>query len=146
MASTDSDRLLAAGKTITFADGSDHALRFAFRGLKMIEDEFGSITGISEAIQSKEITTLVRLIAIGLRQENVTEDGLLDLLDSKRLVEYGAAVMAALEEALPSNPTPVEAPDPEDADPTLVTASSNGSTGTTPPPFALVGATPTSGN
>ena len=44
----DADRIAAAGRTVTFADG-EHTLVFGFLGMKMLEEEMDGLLGALEA-------------------------------------------------------------------------------------------------
>lgn len=118
---TDSDRLLATGVPITLSDGRTPRLRYGMRGLKALEDEFGSINNaidlVNGEVAGKVFTPLVKLLAAGLIQEELDEDALLDLLVPAWLDEYSTALQAAFEEAFPS------------ASPGKGEAAQNGSTG-----------------
>ena len=138
---SDSDRLLAAGRSITFLDGSTHTLHFGFRALKLIEDDFGSIAAVSRSLDDQAMFgTVARVLTAGLSHEHRSMDELLDLLDVQRLNEYTKATIEALTEALPS-----VAVDP--TRPTLRqrNGKSPGLTTTTSRPFVSVEVTTPSG-
>lgn len=106
MSITDGARLLAAGHPITLLDGRSANVRFGFRGLLMLEEHFGSLPAVQNAISSdgtgKALEPIARLVSAGLAGEGLSYDELVDLLDPRCLAEYVAAVGAALEEALPA--------------------------------------------
>ena len=133
MSVTESDRILAPGHTLTLVDGRVVTLRYGMRGLKALEDEFGSLNSLEEAVgldeegrpTGKVIGPIVAMLAAGLTAEGISADQLLDLLDPARLDEYADAAGKALEQALPA----AEA-GPGKASP------SHGGTSTTSPPSA----------
>lgn len=139
---TDSDRLLGAGKTVVFIDGSTHTLRFGFRALKILEDDFGSVSGVGAALSNNAVFgTIARVMAAGLAHEHLSFDDLLDRLDPQRLADYTQSSIDALTEALPQ-----VAVDPTQKTPSQqVTTVFPGLTSTTPLPFGLVAATTSSG-
>lgn len=106
MTVTDGSRLLAAGHPVTLIDGRSVTVRFGFRGLLMLEEHFGSLPAVQNAISSdgtgKALEPIAHLVAAGLCAEGLSYDDLVDLLDPRQLAEYVSAVGAALEEALPA--------------------------------------------
>lgn len=110
MTVTDGSRLLAAGHPITLIDGRSVNVRFGFRGLLMLEEQFGSLGSVQNIIRTDEqgnivgkaFDPLARLVAAGLAHEGLSYDDLLDLLDPRFLTEYMEAVGKAIEEGLPA--------------------------------------------
>lgn len=105
---TDSDRLLARGVPITLADGETVRLRYSMRSLKWLEDEFGSIQAIQEALPDGEDTQdrpvfgpMSKVMYGGLLHLDLTYDEVLDLLSPRQINEYGEAVGKAFNEAFP---------------------------------------------
>ncbi len=107
---TDSDRLLAQGAVVHLTDGREVPLRYNMRALKMLEDRFGTIEGVNTAIPvddegrptGKVFGPMLDLLIPGLLHTGLSEDELIDLLDPKRLDEYGTALGAAMAEAFPA--------------------------------------------
>lgn len=101
---SDSDRLLAAGAPITLIDGREVRLRYGMRAMKNLEDELGSIEAVHEAVNGtgKKFGPLVTVIYCGLSHEQIEQDDLFDLLDTRRLEEYSEAIGAAFHEAFPA--------------------------------------------
>lgn len=145
MSITDADRLVAAGRPITLADGSIVRLRFGFRGLLALEESFGSLTAVEEILsqvaegKGKLLDPLVRLLAAGLVSEGLGFDAVADRLDIARLESYVEALVVALEEALPA------AKVGKGATAVVPTNGSLGPTSTTSPPSGSIEATTSSG-
>lgn len=139
MPATDSDRILAAGVPLTLADGREVRVRYSMRSLKEMEDRYGSLEeplrlvhGLFDGSTKRHITTLVPMLAFGLlHEEGITEDGLYDLTDTTRRVEYLKVISDAIGEALPA-PGKAEAEAETslgDASTMLVTASATTANG-----------------
>lgn len=124
--------LLAEGGTVTLTDGTDVPLRYAFRGLALLEAKFGSIAAVQDAIDATgkgaAFGPLLQIIGAGMVgpggfephiREHVDAKGgrtisdivyrrrtdganLADLLHPGRLEAYVAAFSAALSKALAS--------------------------------------------
>lgn len=138
---SEADRLAADGSPITLADGTHH-LRYGMRGIKMLQDSFGSLKAVNEYLRAEgepRIAPLMDLLAAGLHRDGITADALLDLADSRQIQVYLDAAVDALSESLPSSA------EVDDADPKASVTPSPGSSSTTSPPSALVGATSSSG-
>lgn len=142
--------LLADGGTVTLTDGSSVPLRYAFRGLALLEAKFGSIAAVQDAIdstgQGAAFGPLLQIIGAALVgpggfephiREHVDAKGtrtisdivyrrrtdganLADLLHPGRLTEYVTAFSAALAKALASPGN--------DAGPTIETVTLEGLT------------------
>jgi hypothetical protein len=113
------------------------------RALKAIEDQFGSLHGMSTAMNAsgRIIDPLIDVLLIALNDPAISKDYLLDNLDPRHLNEYSEALSEALTQALPAPtegtaPGEVKAPEAK---------SSNGAISTTSPPSGLVAATSSSG-
>lgn len=50
MAPTDTSKLAALGRTVTFVDGSTAQLRYSMRALILLESRFGSMAGLQSAL------------------------------------------------------------------------------------------------
>lgn len=149
---SESDQILAAGVPVTLADGSTANVRFGMWGLKLVEDEFGSLgamyealnsafdTGDGEAPMGPAFTTIFQIMKIALYDLDKSERELADLLDLRRLEEYVNAVGQALEQSLPE----AEKADPK-APKAKKTTKSRGATSTTSPRLSAVGQTSSSG-
>lgn len=151
---SESDQILAAGVPVTLADGSTANVRFGMWGLKLVEDEFGSLGAMYEALNSAfdtgdgdapmgpAFTTIFQIMKIALYDLDKSERELADLLDLRRLEEYVNAVGKALEQSLP---------EAEKADPKAPkakasgTKKSRGATSTTSQQLSVVGQTKSSG-
>lgn len=144
---TTSSQLLAAGHPIGLLDGRTVHVRYTMRGLKALEDAFGSVAAVGDAISidgtGKQFGPLVTVIRCGLFHEGFTTDeDLLDLLDLHRLAEYGEAVSSAFAEAFPSDDAPVDGrPNAE----VVSLPAGPGMSGTTPPPSSSAVPTAASG-
>lgn len=134
----DSDRLLAEGIPLVLADGRSVALRYTMRSLKVIEDAYGSLDAVDQAMGSKRIGSLATILAAGLLHEDISADALLDLLDTHHIDDYATAMGTALDQALP-------APETAAAGKADRANASNGSTSTTSPPSAMAGMSAGSG-
>lgn len=149
---SESDQILAAGVPVTLADGSTANVRFGMWGLKLVEDEFGSLGAMYEALNSAfdtgdddapmgpAFTTLLKIMQIALHDLDKSEREIADLLNLRLLEEYVNAVGQALEQSLP---------EAEKADPKAPKAKkptkSRGATSTTSQQLSVVGQTSSSG-
>lgn len=149
---TDAARLAAAGVPLTLANGRTVNLRYGFRGLVALEDEFGGIAAVETAISGDmtgpALRPLAKALACGLGGEH---DGQGQPLTAERLVndelltplaikDYAEAFRAALQQAFPP------AADAPATDATTPAADpSRGQTGTTSAPSPSDGPTPSSG-
>lgn len=150
--STDAEQLLAAGKPITFKDGSVHRIVYDFLAFYYLQGAIGGLQGALAAfgigVDSEELERVVvfepvaKVIACGLAYELVTGKGnakhLPDFdevmawvvlnLDHTQLDDYTAAAFGALIEAIPRQSEADEEADEESADPTpAAPAATNGS-------------------
>jgi hypothetical protein len=149
VSTTDAARLQARGQTITLMDGTEAKLLYAFRGLALLEDEFGSLQAVQELVKldddglpvGKVIGPLSKLLGAGLVHLGYTLDQAIDLLDSARMQEYFTAASAALEEALPRP----EAVGKAELAAVPAPSESTGPSPTTSPPPEWAGATTSSG-
>lgn len=72
MAPTDTSRLAALGRTVTFVDGSTAQLRYSMRALILLESRFGSMAGLQDALGDIEqmdrpmLAPLLDIIGAGL--------------------------------------------------------------------------------
>jgi hypothetical protein len=109
---TDADRLAAAGAPLQIA-GHEFRVRYTPRTLKLLEDRFGSLTGVGEELnriasgEGKLYATVFAVLGLALRHESadgqaVDEDWLLDHADTRAVGEYAQAAFDALAEALPA--------------------------------------------
>lgn len=114
---TEAAVIRALGTEITFLDGSTARLRYDFDALAELEKEFGSLEGVSKAIDgvfgdepeklSGPTFTLVRkLMAIGLMGEELSPRELNQLLDPARYAEYFLAYAKSYAQALGAEATP----------------------------------------
>lgn len=137
---TDSDRLAADGIPIDLADGT-HYLRYTMRGLKVLEDRFDGMDGVTEFLtgrSKKRFAPLADMLAAGLAHEGVDPAVLDDLIEPARYGVYFDAAVAALNIAFPSATS--DAPPKETAQ-----AGSTGEPFTTSPPSGSGAPTPSSG-
>lgn len=151
MPTNESDRILAAGVQLTLAGGRLVHLRYSMRSLKMFEDTFGSVSEVHHLLNGlipdtpegdpsnvKVVSTLVPILAAGLRHEGITEDDLYDgLAEWDQRTAYFDAIMDALDQAFPT-PSTSPGKGSEQA------SSSPGESSTTQPP-ASAEATSSSG-
>lgn len=104
---TDSDRILAAGIPFTLIDGREVRLRYTMRSLKMLEDEFDSLTKVETVLSgdedSKKIGPLMSVLAAGLIHENLSAESLLDLTNPSQLQDYADLIGKAFNEAFPES-------------------------------------------
>lgn len=134
---TSSDQLLAAGIPIMLVGGRVVHLRYTMRGLKALEDAFGSVGAVQEAISTdgtgKQFGPLTTVLRCGLHHEGfATDDDLIDHLDLRLLSAYADAIPAAINQAFPdlADDEPVEGrPNLED----VSLPPGPGLSGTTPP-------------
>lgn len=94
----------AEGAAIRLLDGRTLDLKYGMRSLIALEDRFGSTAAVVRAFDAegaqRPIGMVVDMIACGLRHHEISEDELVELLDPKRLAEYGEAAVTALNAAL----------------------------------------------
>lgn len=101
---------------MVLTDGRTVHLRYSMRGLKALEDAFGSVSAVQDAISrdgtGKQFGPLTTVLRCGLHHEGITsDDDLLDLLDLRRLTEYTVAIEAAIHQAFPELAVEPDAPD-----------------------------------
>lgn len=145
MSVTESDRVLAAGIELVLEDGSTVHLRYGMRGLKRLEDDFGSILDVQLLLRGIDgakpiFGPVLQILAAGLLGQASIDE--LDVkLHPAKLDSYVDAIADALEEAFP------EPPDGEAGKAEAASAAngSGGPTGTTSPPSPAAEATPSSG-
>lgn len=101
-------RLQAAGAPVLLANGREVWLRYGMAALLHLEDTYGSIPGVLEALNGlnaggKAFTTVVDLIVPGLLHEGISRADLLadDLLDPSLLQVYVQAIARAFEQSFP---------------------------------------------
>jgi len=145
MSVTESDRVLAAGVNLELEDGRVVPLRYGMRGLKRLEDDFGSILAVQIVLRdvdgkSPMFGPVLQILAAGLLGQ-VDEDALDALLHPSKLDVYMDVIAEALDEAFP------EPPDGKagKAEATSAANGSSGPAGTTSPPSPAAEATPSSG-
>lgn len=124
---------------MTLADGTKVRLRFGFWGLAALEDEFGSLSAVGEAIsrntEGKQFGPIGRVLRCGLVHEGVPQDDtFLDLLDLQRLDEYAEAVQAAWVQAFPPPEVDTDKPGSNRPPRKAGTTSGRGTSGTTSRP------------
>jgi hypothetical protein len=147
--SSESDRVLAQGIPIKLEDREVH-LKFGMRGLKMLEDEFGSIEGIERVlipevdsngkrVETKYISHLAFVLSAGLAHEGLTLDDVLDRAVPALLPEYSEAIAKAIDQAFPARKGGKPSGKARASKP------SPGATGTTPPPSSSDEPTSSSG-
>lgn len=149
---SESDRILAAGVPITLSDGREVRVRIAMRGLKALEDHFGSVDaalrqfydlfprGEAPPKNERHIGTVLPFLAAGLVDAGFTEDSVYDVTDYDAMPTYIKAIASAIDQAFPDDdPAPAEEPGKA--------AAANGSPGepSTSPPLVSVGSTTSSG-
>lgn len=151
MTTTEAARIAAAGVPLVLANGRTVNLRFGFRGLVALEDEFGGIAAVEHAISgdmtSATLRPLAKALACGLGGEHdgagapLTADRLIndELLAPTDLKSYADAFQAALTQAFP----PPAAAAEESG--TATAEDSRGATGTTSAPSPSDAPTPSSG-
>lgn len=144
---TTSDQILAAGAPLELNDGRVVRLKYDMRGLKALEDAFGSVSAVQDAISSdgtgKQFGPFVTVLRCGLHREGITsDDELIDLLDVHRLPAYGEAVAAAFAEAFPTPDAPADGPGNVEG---ASLPAGPGLSGTTQPPSRSAVLTGTSG-
>ena len=108
---SDSDGILAPGAAITLVDGSQARLRYGFLAIKQLEDEFGSLNGMQEALQrefsadkdgqptGKAVGMAWSLLKAGLLDLELSEVELDRQIDMGRFPEYADAINKALTQA-----------------------------------------------
>lgn len=105
----DRERLLARGRVIFLADGSEVVVRFDFLAAVHLEEQFGSLPEFQDAINARDaagnpagpiLTVTRKAIAAALTREGITYEDLGELLELDRRYEYLQAVIAAYNEAM----------------------------------------------
>lgn len=135
------DAIAARGVPIVLAGGRKENLRFGFRALKALEDKFGSLVAVSEAIatefhedgrlKGKSYGLVWELVKAGLTHLEIDEVELDELADPSQFSEYFTAFSQAFSQALEGGAGPKEqAKKPK-------TSPSPGSGSTTSPPLSL---------
>lgn len=151
---SDADRIAAEGVPIPTTKG-ELRLVYGMRALRAMEDRYGSVAGLQEAMQELHdrftkgdgkvaaFGPVCDLIAPGLLHLGYTEDQATDLLLPRHVAKYAEAMAAAMREAFPEEtPAPGGIPNP----PAQASESrSPGPSGTTSQPAATAAATPTGG-
>lgn len=151
---SDAQIIDGAGPAITL-DGRDLHLRYNFRSIAMIETKFGSLQQfamLQDAIDrggAPVYGAAAKLLACGLLHEHdgsgapLTEDRLLDLLDSRLIGDYFDAATTALAAAFPAAPEGEASP--PDGEAQASPAASPGAGGTSPRRSRSAAATTSSG-
>ena len=109
---TNSDRILARGVPITLADGRTAHLRYGMLGLKQLEDDFGSLAKVQDAIKKefarnskegaptgKAINLAWSIMRAGLLDLEMTELELDRVLDPALFGDYADAIGQAFDQA-----------------------------------------------
>lgn len=105
----------AAGQNITLADGTTATLRYDFAAIARIEDEFGSVSAMFDALRSgKAYSTLATVLWIGAHTDLPLNDFLASL-DVRQTAAYTEAWNAAISETFGSGDDEGEAPAAENA-------------------------------
>lgn len=151
---TDADRIAAEGVPIPTARG-ELRLIYGMRALRKLEDTYGGIGELQEAMQSlmdnltttgkgKAFGPLLDVIVPGLLHHGITEDEAVDALQPRHVQVYIAAMQAAMEQAFPDD-DPAGTGNDEAQPPAADAAGSPGPSGTTSPPAATAAAPASSG-
>ncbi len=138
-ATTDAERLLAAGHKAKLADG-EHAVVFNFRALVVLEKRFGGLAEINRRLAFTGETAMADIagfLAAGLAHEGLDEEVLEERILIAELVNYPAVINRAMTEAFPEARPGKGRGKAETA--------STGNSSTTSPPSATAEATTTSG-
>jgi len=134
---TDARRLLAQGTPITLADGSSRSLVIQARALAQIEDRYGCLDAYIGALKPATGGKLFHHLAFTFSVcLGVSEDEAWDLMDTRLLESYVAAIGAAMQEALPmeeANPSGNGVAAPAGASPGAATSGSPSPSGTSLP-------------
>lgn len=152
---SDADRIAAEGVPIPTTKG-ELRLVYGMRALRSMEDRYGSVAGLQEAMQELHdkftkgdgkvaaFGPVCDLIAPGLLHLGYTEDQATDLLLPRHVGRYAEAMAAAMREAFPEE-TPVAGEQPGNPPAQVSADRSPGPSGTTSQPAAMAAATPTGG-
>jgi hypothetical protein len=105
----DSERLLAEGTEVTLLNGRKARLRYGMRAIKILEDEFGSVSAIQDHMETDEegnatgkvFTALWALLRAGLLDEKLSDEELDQLVDPTQVQAYMNAVEKAFTQAFP---------------------------------------------
>lgn len=104
-----STAIAAPGGTITLANGEEIQIRYGMRAIKQLEDDFGSINSLVDAIGKSSdgafFTTISKAVWAGTSRV-VSYDDFIDLLDPRRLTEYVTVFATAIGEALGTGEAP----------------------------------------
>jgi hypothetical protein len=93
---------------IDLGDGKKRFLRITLRTLKGIQSQFGTI----EPPENRRLEYLIALIVGGLTEHDLTEDDLLDLIDSRAIRYISEQVAkASSESSLEGKDRPTQAPE-----------------------------------
>lgn len=150
---TDAARLLAEGIPVPTALG-ELRLRYGFRALRDLEEKYGSLEGLQEAMEGVQgkgaaFGPLLDLIVPGLLHSGHSEDALIDALIPRELGTYVDAMVGAMREAFPDAAASADAASAEGKAPKRPVrarpARSRGQSGTTSAPAATDAQTPSSG-
>lgn len=129
---TDAKRLLGEGVPLVLADGEKRQVRFTFRSLAMLEEEFGSVGAALASIggdaTKPQYGPIARVLAAALADDGLSKDDVLGLLVPSDAAQYVVAISEAFDQAFPD--TTGSAANPPKGE----TTSSPGTTGTTSPP------------
>lgn len=141
---TDRERLRAAGRPVTLADGRELAVRFGLDELCRLEEEYGALAAFTSAINATAeggkglfVTTLRKVLAIGLARHGVTYEDLDTLFLLEQRWEYRDAIIDAYNEAMP--------PPTGSGKASAETSNSRGPTFSTPEPPVSAAPNTTSG-
>lgn len=108
---TDRERLTAPGRPIILADGSEHIIRFDFRAVSLLEEQFGSLAEFTTALNQRDdagnptgpiLTVIRKAIAAALDRDGITYEQLGELLEIPRRFEYLDSVIGAYNQAFAS--------------------------------------------
>lgn len=129
-AAAERKRLVAKGSDLTLIDGATVTVVYSARKLAQIEEDYGSLdaywAAIGEGTAGKFFRHLAYTIGLVL---GMSPDDAYDLIDTRRVREYMAAIAAALVEAMP------EAEDDQgNAEAPGTTSSPGASSSTSPAP------------
>lgn len=106
---TEGQRITAKGYPITLTDGREVRLRFGMAAILQLEEDFGSLGAVQEALknltpQGRVFGPVVDLLAAGLSHHGITRAELIggDLLALDGLEHYAEQLGRAFAEAFPS--------------------------------------------
>lgn len=138
-------QLRAEGVPITTLDGREHRLLFDIEAIAEIEDVFGSLGGMQDALEqigqhpesAKFFKPLLHIMKAALRHDPSADNV---RFDTAAVGDYYLAVMKAIDISFPKGARPpADNPNPTD------TNGSHGPTSTTSPPSGSVELVPSSG-